>query len=102
MKTNKNDIAFGMLILGITGGLIGYVIDSSLLSVVAGLLGLLIGGLVGWLGGRRYLLIICGGALIGAAIGYQSGDRDILIMATGSGAAISGFIGAQVERFFKE
>ncbi len=99
--TNKNDIALGMLILGITGVLIGVVLHSGLLSTAAGTLGLIIGGLVGWLGGRRFLLIICAGALIGAAIGYQSGDRDILIMAAGSGGAIAGFIGAQVERFFK-
>ena len=99
-NTNKNDIALGMLILGGTGALIGYVLDSGLLSGVAGVLGLLIGSLVGWLGGRRFLLIICVGAVTGAAIGYQSGDRDILIMAAGSGAAIAGFIGAQVQRFY--
>ncbi|MGV7220986.1 MAG: hypothetical protein ACQ9MH_05660 [Nitrospinales bacterium] len=98
--TNKNNIAFGMLILGATGALIGAVVHSVLLSIVAGILGLGIGAFVGWLGGRRFLLIICGGALIGAAIGYQSGDHDILIMASGSGAAIAGFVGAQVERFF--
>ncbi len=98
--TKKSDIALGMLILGTTGALIGTVLHSGLLSAAAGTLGLFIGGLVGWLGGRRFLLIICLGALIGAAIGYQSDDRDILIMAAGSGAAIAGFIGAQVERFF--
>ena len=96
----KNDIALGVLIMGITGALIGFVLDSGLLSLVAGVMGLAVGALVGWLGGRRFLLIICVGALIGAAIGYQSDDRDILIMAAGSGAAIAGFIGAQVQRFY--
>ena len=97
---NKNDIILGMFLIGGTGVLIGVVLHSWVLGAIAGTLGLIIGGFVGWLGGRRYLLIICLGALIGAILGYQTGDRDILIMATGSGAAIAGFIGAQLERFF--
>ncbi len=96
---NKTDIITGMFLLGGTGVLIGVVLHSGILGAIAGTLGLIIGGFVGWLGGRRYLMSICLGVLIGAGIGYQSGDRDILIMAAGSGGAIAGFIGAQLERF---
>ncbi len=96
---NKTDIIIGMFLLGGTGVLIGVVLHSVILGAIAGTLGLIIGGFVGWLGGRRYLMIICLGVLIGAGIGYQSGDRDILIMAAGSGGAIAGFIGAQLARF---
>ena len=90
---------FGGLLLGVTGVLIGVVINSWLAITIAGGLGVLIGCLVGWLGGRTYLLIICFGVLVGAILGYRTGDRDILIMASGAGGAISGFFGAQVQLF---
>ncbi|MEE9239611.1 MAG: hypothetical protein V3U53_00295 [bacterium] len=98
----KNDIVFGALLLGVTGVLIGLVIHSGLAMAVAGVLGVIIGSLVGWIGGRWFLLTICFGALAGAVIGYRTGDRDILIIAAGSGAAISGFVGAQVELFIRK
>ena len=99
---SKNDIIFGMLLLGATGVLIGVVVNSDLAIALAGLLGILMGGLVGWLGGRIYLMIICFGVLLGAFLGYRTGDRDILIMASGSGGAIAGFFGAQVQLFLKK
>jgi len=99
---NRNNIYLGMFLLGMTGILIGVVLESVTASMVAGALGIIIGGFVGWLGGRRYLFIICLGALIGGAIGYQAGDKDILIMAAGSGAAISGFIANFAEMFRKK
>jgi hypothetical protein len=40
--------------------------------------------------------------LIGAFLGYRTGDQDILIIASGTGGAIAGFIGAQVSLFFKK
>ena len=98
---NRNNIYLGMFLLGTTGVLIGVVLESTTASLVAGALGTVIGGFVGWLGGRRYLVIICLGALVGAAIGYQAGDKDVLIMAAGSGAAISGFIANFMELFRK-
>ena len=96
---SKNDIVFGVLLLGATGVLIGVAVDSGVAMVVAGLLGVLMGSMVGWLGGRTYLFIICFGVLIGAFLGYQTGDRDILIIASGTGGAIAGFFGAQIELF---
>lgn len=99
---SKNDLIFGILLMGITGVLIGVVTDSVKLLLIAGSLGAVIGGLVGWLGGRRYLLIICFGVLLGAYLGYLSGDRDILIMAAGTGGAIAGFLGNQIELFMRK
>ena len=87
--------------LGVTGILIGVVVNSGVAMTFAGLLGARIGGLVGWLGGRTYLLIICFGVLVGAILGYRTGDRDIFIMASGAGGAISGFFGAQVQLFLE-
>ena len=98
---SKNDVIFGGLLLGVTGILIGVVVNSGVAMTFAGLLGVLIGGLVGCFGGRTYLLIICFGVLVGAILGYRTGDRDIFIMASGAGGAISGFFGAQVQLFLE-
>ena len=95
----KHNIFLGMLILGLNGLLIGVVVHSPLLSWIAGGLGLVMGAVVGWLGGLRYLLIVCAGVLIGTLVGWQTGDRDILIIAAGSGGAIFGMIANQLEIF---
>ena len=97
----KTNIFLGVILLGSTGLAIGYFLHSSLIMLLTGLVGSIIGGLVGWLGGRRFMFIIVLGMTFGAILGYQSGDQDILIMTTGSGGAIGGFLGAQLERFFK-
>jgi hypothetical protein len=97
---SKSTIYLGMGLMGATGLAMGWVVHSPLLMTIAGLLGLMIGGFVGWLGGRRYMVIICLGVLVGAVLGYRTGDRDILIIAAGSGGAIAGFMGAQIEQFF--
>ena len=87
--------------MGATGLAMGWVVHSPLLMTIAGLLGLMIGGFIGWLGGRRFMVIICLGVLIGAFLGQRTGDPDILIIAAGSGGAIAGFMGAQIESFFR-
>jgi len=101
-SSNKKEIYIGMILIGVTGLMIGLAVDSPLLMVIAGFLGMVIGGFVGWLGGRRYMVIICLGVLIGAYFGNRTGDRDILIIAAGTGGAIAGFMGAQLELFFKK
>jgi hypothetical protein len=99
-SNSKNEIYMGMVLMGVTGLVMGFVVHSPLLMTIAGILGLVVGGFVGWTGGRRYMFIICLGILIGAFFGYRTGDQDILIIAAGSGGAIAGFIGAQIEQFF--
>ena len=96
----KNEIYMGMILMGATGLAMGWVIHSPLMMIIAGALGSMIGGFIGWIGGRRYMLIICLGVLIGVFFGYLSGDQDILIISAGSGGAIAGFISAQIEQFF--
>ena len=98
---NKTDIALGIILMGATGALIGYFWDSYILMGIATVLGSIIGGFVGWLGGRRFMTIILAGAMAGFFIGKQTGNKDVIIMAAGSGAAIAGFLGAQIERFFR-
>ncbi len=95
----KKNIFLGMLLLGINGILIGVVVDSVMLSVIAGLLGTTMGAVIGWLGGLRYILTVCGGVALGAIIGWQSGDQDILIISAGTGGAMAGMIANQIESF---
>ena len=45
---NKKEIYLGMALIGTTGVLIGLVMDSPLLMAIAGFLGTVIGGFVGW------------------------------------------------------
>lgn len=87
--------------MGLTGLSIGWVVDSPLLMAGAGALGAIIGGFVGWLGGRLYLVVICFGVLLGAILGARTGDHDILIMAAGTGGAIAGFVGNVIEMFVR-
>ncbi|QPJ66799.1 MAG: hypothetical protein G3M78_07455 [Candidatus Nitrohelix vancouverensis] len=99
VSNKRQNIFSGIALMGATGLLIGLTVDSVVLMVVACSLGCVVGGFVGWLGGTRFMLIICVGGLLGTAVGYSTGDRDILIVSAGSGAAIFGFIGAQLELF---
>lgn len=95
----KQNILLGMLILGLNGVLIGVVVHSPLLAGIAGAIGTVLGAVVGWLGGLRYLLIVCGGVVAGTLIGWQTGDRDILIISAGTGGAICGMLANQIEIF---
>ena len=100
-RANKVDIVLGIVLMGATGTLIGFFWNSYVLMGIACVLGSIIGGFMGWLGGRRFMAIILSGALVGFFIGRQTGNKDVIIMAAGSGAAIAGFVGTQVERFFR-
>lgn len=95
----RNNILLGTALLGTTGVLIGVVVHSTTLAVIAGLLGGVIGACVGWLGGKRYMAIVCAGVVLGTGVGLWSGDRDILIISAGSGGAIFGMVANQIEAF---
>lgn len=97
----KKNIWLGMALLGINGVLIGIAVHSPMLAAIAGALGAAMGALVGWLGGIRYLLIVCGGVLLGSIVGWQTGDTDLLIICAGTGGAISGMVANQIESFVR-
>ncbi len=98
----KRNIILGTLLLGLNGVLIGVVVHSPFLSAIAGALGALMGAVIGWLGGLRYLLIVCAGIVIGTLIGWRTGDHDLLIISAGTGGAIFGMIANQVESFMRK
>jgi len=89
------DIGFGMLVMGTVGTLIGFIMGGSLIPVAIGL-GLVLGGIIGFLGGRRFLISILAGTLLGGALAWLVAGVDRLWVGAGAGAAMGGFLGVQI------
>ncbi|MCP9470911.1 MAG: hypothetical protein NNA31_13040 [Nitrospira sp.] len=89
------DILLGMAVMGTVGTLIGMVMGWGALPVAI-LVGLLLGGVVGFLGGRRFLVSIMTGTLLGGALAWLVADVERIWVGAGAGAAMGGFLGVQV------
>jgi len=89
------DIVFGLAVMGTVGALIGIIMGGGLmpLAVVAGLA---MGGVIGFLGGRRFLISILVGSLLGGALAWLVAGADRVWVGAGSGAAMGGFLGVQI------
>jgi hypothetical protein len=89
------DIGFGMVVMGTVGTLIGFIMGGGLIPVAIGL-GLLLGGVIGFLGGRRFLISILAGTLLGGALAWLVAGIDRVWVGAGAGAAMGGFLGVQI------
>ncbi|MCP9442378.1 MAG: hypothetical protein NNA20_07270 [Nitrospira sp.] len=89
------DILLGMAVMGTVGTLIGMVMGWGALPLAI-LVGLLLGGVVGFLGGRRFLVSIMTGTLLGGALAWLVADVERVWVGAGAGAAMGGFLGVQV------
>jgi hypothetical protein len=89
------DIAFGMTVMGTVGTLIGFIMGGSLMLVAIGL-GLVLGGVIGFLGGRRFLVSILIGTVLGGALAWLVAGMDRIWVGAGAGAAMGGFLGVQI------
>lgn len=89
------DIAFGMTVMGTVGTLIGFIMGGSLMPMAIGL-GLVLGGVIGFLGGRRFLISILIGAVLGGALAWLVAGTDRIWVGAGAGAAMGGFLGVQI------
>ena len=89
------DIGFGMVVMGTVGTLIGFIMGGGLIPVAIGL-GLLLGGVIGFLGGRRFLISILAGTLLGGALAWLAAGIDRVWVGAGAGAAMGGFLGVQI------
>lgn len=89
------DIGFGMVVMGTVGTLIGFIMGSSLVPVAIGV-GLVLGGVIGLLGGRRFLVSILVGAVFGGALAWLVAGADRIWVGAGTGAAMGGFLGVQI------
>jgi hypothetical protein len=89
------DIVFGLAVMGTVGTLIGFIMGGGLMPVAIGL-GLLLGGVIGFLGGRRFLVSILVGTVLGAALAWLVAGVERIWVGAGAGAAMGGFLGVQI------
>ncbi|MCP9445958.1 MAG: hypothetical protein NNA22_00100 [Nitrospira sp.] len=89
------DIVLGMAVMGTVGTLIGMVMGREVVPVAV-VIGLLLGGVVGFLGGRRFLVSIMTGTLLGGMLAWLVADVERIWVGAGAGAAMGGFLGVQV------
>lgn len=89
------DIVFGIMVMGTVGTLIGLLMGSEFMPLAIGV-GLVMGGVVGFLGGRRFLISILVGTVLGGALAWLLAGPDRISYGAGAGAAMGGFLGVQV------
>ncbi|WP_455241589.1 hypothetical protein [Petrachloros mirabilis] len=89
------DIVFGLVVMGTVGVLIGVIMGGGLAPIAIGV-GLALGGVIGFLGGRRFLISILVGAVLGGALAWLVAGLDRVWVGAGAGAAMGGFLGVQI------
>jgi hypothetical protein len=89
------DIVFGVAVMGTVGTLIGMIMGEASVPVTAGL-GALLGAVVGFLGGRRFLISILIGTAMGGVLAWLVAGVDKISVGAGAGAAMGGFLGVQI------
>jgi hypothetical protein len=96
MAWNKAfDIVLGIAVMGAVGTLIGLTMGGGLMSVAIAI-GVALGAVIGFLGGRRFLVSILVGAVLGGALAWLLADVERIWVGAGSGAAMGGFLGVQI------
>lgn len=89
------DIVFGLAVMGTVGALIGIIMGGGLMPVAI-VVGLAMGGVIGFLGGRRFLISILVGALLGGGLAWLVAGTERIWVGAGAGAAMGGFLGVQI------
>ena len=89
------DILFGVAVMGTVGILIGLIMGGDIMLVASGA-GLLLGGVIGFMGGRRFLASILVGALLGGLLAWLVAGPERISVGAGAGAAMGGFLGVQI------
>lgn len=92
---NIVDVLFGLAVMGTVGTLIGFIAGGGLMPVAVGL-GLVLGGVIGFLGGRRFLASILVGTFLGGTLAWLVAGTDRIWVGAGTGAAMGGFLGVQI------
>ncbi len=88
-------ILFGVAVMGTVGTLIGVIMGGGILPVASGA-GLLLGGVIGFMGGRRFLASILVGTVLGGLLAWFITGPEGISVGAGAGAAMGGFLGVQV------
>jgi hypothetical protein len=89
------DIVFGLAVMGTVGSLIGLIMGGGLMPVAIAI-GLAMGGVIGYLGGRRFLVSILIGSVLGGALAWLVAGVERMSVGAGAGAAMGGFLGVQI------
>jgi hypothetical protein len=89
------DIAFGIVVMGTVGTLIGLTMGGGLMPVAISV-GLGLGVVIGVLGGRRFLVSILVGTVLGGALAWLMAGVERIWVGAGAGAAMGGFLGVQI------
>ena len=89
------DILFGMAVMGTVGTLIGIIMGGGIMPLASGT-GLVLGGFIGFMGGRRFLASILVGTLLGGALAWLIAGPERISVGAGAGAAMGGFLGVQI------
>lgn len=90
------DMLLGSVVFGVVGAAIGYYWGTRASLVVATVVGLVFGFLIGLLGGRRFFVSIVCGALLGAGLAWLVSGTSAMPLGAASGGAIGGFLGVQM------
>ncbi|HXV68319.1 MAG TPA: hypothetical protein VD738_05285 [Nitrospira sp.] len=89
------DIAFGAAVMGTVGTLIGRIMGGGL-TPLAIAVGLVLGCVIGFLGGRRFLVSILVGTVVFGALAWVVAGVERIWVGAGAGAAMGGFLGVQI------
>ena len=89
------DILFGVAVMGTVGTLIGVIMGGGIMPLASGV-GLTLGGVIGFMGGRRFLASILMGTLLGGALAWLIAGPERVSVGAGAGAAMGGFLGVQI------
>lgn len=88
------DMVFGAVVMGTVGTLIGWFMGDPAIPVT-GAAGVALGLVVGWLGGRRFLISILIGTVLGGLLAWLVAGIEKISWGAGAGAAMGGFLGVQ-------
>ncbi len=89
------DIALGLVVMGTVGMLIGQTMGGGLMPLAL-TIGVVLGGVIGVLGGRRFLISILVGTVLGGLLAWLMAGADRIWVGAGAGAAMGGFLGVQI------
>ena len=89
------DILFGVAVMGTVGTLIGVIMGGGIMPLASGA-GLVLGGFIGFMGGRGFLVSILVGTLLGGALAWFIAGPERISVGAGAGAAMGGFLGVQI------
>ena len=89
------DIVLGVAVMGTVGTLIGLIMGGGIMPLAVGV-GLIMGAVVGFLGGRRFLISILIGTVLGGLLAWIVAGEERISVGAGAGAAMGGFLGVQI------